>query len=143
MNHRRLNEISPEFRHEIPTVNELEFGKLYLSLHYKAAIHLCACGCGAKISTPLHPTGWRVSYDGKTVSLYPSVGNWAEECESHYIIRNSRVIWAEKFTRDRIKNVREKRAQDLQEYYDAERLLERTPDQPIPFWKKVLGIFRL
>ena len=41
----------PEFCDEIP--HELEHGKLYLAPQYRAAVHLCACGCGTKISTPL------------------------------------------------------------------------------------------
>ena len=37
---------------------ELKPGVLYVSEEFGAAAHLCACGCGAKIRTPLGPTEW-------------------------------------------------------------------------------------
>jgi len=40
---------------------ELEPGILYVSEKYGTAAHLCACGCGAKIRTPLGPTEWAVA----------------------------------------------------------------------------------
>lgn len=57
---------------------------LYVSIRYASAIHLCACGCGRKVVTPLSPHDWRLIFDGDTVSLYPSVGNWSFPCQSHY-----------------------------------------------------------
>ena len=39
----------------------LEPGVLYVSEEFEAAVHLCACGCGLKVSTPLSPTEWDVT----------------------------------------------------------------------------------
>ena len=141
MRRRRLDEVTPDFVDEIPNVPE--HGKLYLSCRYRAAVHLCACGCGAKISTPLHPTAWRLSYDGDTVSLSPSVGNWSEKCQSHYVIRDSRIIWADRLPRDKILRIREQRQRELEDYYGV----ERRPIAPLAsrakvFWAKVRDLVR-
>ena len=110
-----LLQITPEFVDEIP--RELDSGKLYVCCRYRAVKHLCACGCGAAISTPLHPTGWTLICDGVSVSLWPSIGNWSERCQSHYWIRNNRVEWAPKWSRQKILKAR--RASDLylERYY--------------------------
>ena len=143
---RRLDELTPEFVDEIPSV--LEHGKLYLSCRYRAAVHLCACGCGAKVSTPLHPTGWRLAYDGETVSLSPSVGNWSEKCQSHYVIKNSRIQWADRLPRDKIERIREKRHRELDDYYGTDSRPTAPPTAPPAahaegFWAKVRGFIRL
>ena len=72
----------------------LEPGVLYIALEYGAIAHLCGCGCGSEIATPLGPTDWKMTYDGESVSLHPSVGNWSLPCRSHYVIRSGKVIWA-------------------------------------------------
>ena len=51
-------------------------GVLYVSMEYGTAAHRCCCGCGEEVVTPFTPTGWKMTYDGETVSLKPSVGNW-------------------------------------------------------------------
>ena len=142
MRRSRLYEISPEFLDEIPPLSELEHGKLYLSPRYKAAIHLCACGCGAKISTPLHPTGWRLSYDGEAVSLSPSVGNWAEKCQSHYVIRDGKVLWAERFSTSRIERIRDQRARELEDYYHSRRHPQPAPSPKKGFMHKLRNLLR-
>ena len=138
---RRLDELTPEFVDEIPSAPE--HGKLYLSCRYRAAIHLCACGCGAKVSTPLHPTGWRLSYDGESVSLSPSVGNWSEKCQSHYIIKHNRVLWADRLPRERIQRIREQRHQDLENYFGVGRRPTVPPPSPTKgFWSRVWDVVR-
>ena len=123
---RRLDKLTPEFVDEIPGVPE--HGKLYLSCRYRAVVHLCACGCGAKVSTPLHPTGWRLSYDGESVSLSPSVGNWSEKCQSHYVIKDNRVLWGDRLPMDKIRRIKEQRHRDLKDYYGV----DRRPAAPPP-----------
>lgn len=71
-------------------------GELYISMKYSVVIHLCACGCGEKVVTPLSPDDWHMKYDGETISLYPSIGNWDFPCQSHYWIRRNKVINAER-----------------------------------------------
>lgn len=70
----------------------LEPGILYISLEYVTASHLCCCGCGEEVVTPLSPVGWRMTFDGETISLWPSIGNWNLRCRSHYIIDRGRVV---------------------------------------------------
>ena len=136
-------ELKPEFVDEIP--RSPEPGKLYVSCRYQAVIHLCACGCGAEISTPLHPTGWKLVYDGETVSLRPSVGNWSEPCQSHYVISNSQVIWGSQFSRSRIDEIRRQRNLDIDRYYErGERTVAPAPaDDDAPrFWTKLMASLR-
>jgi hypothetical protein len=71
---------------------EREEGKLYISTKYRTAVHSCFCGCGLKVVTPIRPVKWRLLYDGDTVSLFPSVGNWSFPCRSHYWIKGNHVV---------------------------------------------------
>ena len=32
-------------------------------------------------------------FDGRTISLNPSIGNWSYPCRSHYWIKGNRVVW--------------------------------------------------
>lgn len=74
---------------------ELENGVIYISIKYCSIIHKCPCGCGSEIVTPIDAEkGWKLIFDGKSVSLYPSIGNWHLNCQSHYWIKNNKVIWA-------------------------------------------------
>jgi hypothetical protein len=74
----------------------LEEGVLYVSMEYCTAIHNCVCGCGNKVVTPISPTDWQLQFNGKSVSLKPSIGNWSFDCQSHYWITNNKVSWAGK-----------------------------------------------
>ena len=85
----RITRLDHRFVTHIP--RELEPGVLYVSMEFATAMHLCCCGCGEQVVTPLTPTDWRLTFDGETVSLWPSIGNWNYACRSHYIIRNSQV----------------------------------------------------
>jgi hypothetical protein len=81
-------------------------GTIYISIRFGTASHLCVCGCGNKVVTPLRPTDWKLIYDGKTVSLDPSIGNWSFACHSHYWIQNNRVQWATSWSTARIEAAR-------------------------------------
>ena len=96
---------------------ELEEGVLYLSMEYKTATHLCACGCGSKVVTSITPTGWSICYNGNSVSLNPSIGNWSLPCRSHYWIKNGKVVWAGSFTEEQIDAVKKKDTVDKNRYY--------------------------
>lgn len=83
-----MKTIQHKFVEFIPST--LEDGMLYISIEYKTAVHKCVCGCGNKVVTPLTPNDWEFTFNGKTISLSPSIGNWSFECKSHYyIIRNN------------------------------------------------------
>jgi len=102
--------IAHEFVEFIPDV--IEEGKLYVSIEYATTVHKCACGCGKEVVTPLSPTDWKLIFDGKTVSLDPSIGNWGFRCRSHYWVRNNRAVWAEDWSQTRVDA---NRAHDRQE----------------------------
>lgn len=84
--------IRHEFVEFIP--KEREPGVIYISIPYATAVHDCFCGCKTKVVTPISPTGWQLFYDGESISFYPSVGNWAFACRSHYWIKHGWVVWA-------------------------------------------------
>lgn len=109
-----------QFRHEfVEFVPErIEDGVVYVSIPYATAIHRCACGCGHEVVTPLNPTDWKVIFDGKTVSLDPSIGNWSFDCQSHYFIRGNRVLWCDKWSKDRVAWGRARDAANKEDYYN-------------------------
>jgi hypothetical protein len=80
----------------------MDEGILYVSMEYATAAHKCCCGCGNDVFTRLSPSDWKLTFDGRTVSLFPSVGNWDFSCQSHYWIKNNRVVWDAKWSRARI-----------------------------------------
>ena len=116
--------LSYEFVDEIPAT--LEEGRLYLSIRYRTAAHLCACGCGAKVVSPIKPPKWHLTFDGEAVSLWPSIGSWQLPCRSHYWIRCNQIVWAKPWTEKQIREGRAEDAEDLRQYYS-----ERTADAPL------------
>jgi hypothetical protein len=46
------------------------------------------------VVTPFTPTDWRMTFDGETISLRPSIGNWNLSCRSHYVIDRGRIVGA-------------------------------------------------
>jgi uncharacterized protein DUF6527 len=117
----------------------LDADVIYVSIEYGTACHLCCCGCGLKVVTPLTPTDWKLIYDGESITLYPSIGCWGHPCKSHYWITNNRVEWAGKLSAKRIAS---KQAADMREklrYYsggDAQLPTPEDPDDPVPPKKK-------
>ncbi len=106
-----------EFVEFIP--DDLKERTLYISCTYTTAVHKCCCGCGREVVTPLSPTGWKLIFDGKTVSLYPSIGNWSMPCQSHYFITNNRVVWAPRWTKQQIARGRAQEAKSKERYYST------------------------
>ena len=104
-----------EFVEFIP--DDLKERTLYISITYCTAVHKCCCGCGREVVTPLSPTAWQLIFDGKTVSLYPSIGNWSLPCQSHYFITKDKVVWAPKWTKRQIEKGRVREARARQRYY--------------------------
>ena len=86
----RHNTLEYRFVRNVP--RELAPGVLYISMDYATAVHSCCCGCGDRVVTPLTPTDWRMTFDGESISLHPSVGNWNQKCRSHYVIQRNRVL---------------------------------------------------
>ena len=100
----------------------LDAGILYVSEKYRVAAHLCPCGCGSKIVTPLGPTEWYFTEDDQKATLYPSMGNWQLPCRSHYWIVDGEIEWSYAWSDDQIQEGREKEEVYRRFYYD---LLER------------------
>lgn len=73
---------------------QLETGILYISMEFATAAHSCFCGCGKEVVTPFSPTDWKMTFDGDTVSLWPSIGNWTLPCRSHYVLDRGRILKA-------------------------------------------------
>jgi Family of unknown function (DUF6527) len=118
---------------------ELKPGVLYVSDEFGIALHLCACGCGSKIRTPLGPTEWDVEETKGGPSLYPSVGNWQQACQSHYWIRHGEIIWAEEWTPEQIAAGRRHDEQRRRTYYDA--LDRKSRGKMRRFWHWLKGLF--
>lgn len=97
--------ISPKFVDQIP--RQLDDNVLYISLKYSTAVHKCFCGCHEEVVTPLSPTDWKLIFDGRTISLTPSIGNWSYKCRSHYWITKNKVIWANEWSESEIKTGRQ------------------------------------
>jgi hypothetical protein len=102
------NILTHEFVEYVP--RELKAGVLYVSIPFATVIHKCCCGCGQQVVTPLAPSQWTLIFDGKSVSLHPSIGNWNFPCRAHYWIRQDRVIWASELSARQIAAVQQ---QDL------------------------------
>lgn len=104
-----------EFVEFIP--DELKERTLYISITYCTAVHKCCCGCGREVVTPLSPTGWQLIFDGKTVSLEPSIGSWSLPCQSHYFITKNKVVSAPKWTKKQIAKGRAREENAREKYY--------------------------
>ena len=90
---------------------ELDSGILYFSKKFGVAGHLCPCGCGNKIITPLGGTEWHLKIKNDKPTLYPSLGNWQLSCRSHYWIIDGEIEWSYEWDDDQIK--RGKNAEDM------------------------------
>jgi len=99
--HKRLEH---RFVEHIP--EQLEPGVLYVSMEYATSAHSCCCGCGEEVVTPFAPTDWKMTFDGETVSLRPSVGSWTLKCRSHYVIDCGKVIEAAPWSNEEIETER-------------------------------------
>lgn len=125
----RTEAIRGEFADFIPS--RLENGVLYISKKYRTASHLCCCGCGNKVVTPLKPGGWAVTSRNGAVSLSPSIGNWSFPCKSHYWITDNRIEWARTWTQQEINSVRYSDQRAREAHFD-------TPPAREGFWRRIL-----
>ena len=116
-----------EFVEFIPS--ELEEGVLYVSVQYATAVHKCACGCGNKVVTPISPADWQLLFDGESISLTPSIGNWQFPCRSHYWIKSNKILWAEAWTSEQIAAGRQREAREYERYYASRRTASNSTGQ--------------
>jgi len=109
----------------------LEPGVLYVSQEFKTAAHLCACGCGEKVRTPLGATEWKLTDAPNGPSLYPSIGNWQQSCRSHYWIRCGEIVWAEDWSQEQVENARQHEMNRRRDHYDRLYPVGR------PWWRRI------
>ena len=112
----RRNHMNHEFVEYVP--RELIEGVLYVSIRFRTVVHLCASGCGTKIATPISPADWKLSYDGESISLSPSIGAWGLPCRSHYWIRFNEVDWSTRWTDAQIREGRVRDDQGRREHFE-------------------------
>lgn len=132
--------LNHEFVEYIPTT--LEEGVVYVSVVYATAVHKCCCGCGNRVVTPFSPTDWKITFDGESITIYPSIGNWSFPCQSHYWIRRNAVEWAERWTSAEIVAGRT-RDQITKERHYVRPPVETQVEETLPdrmkrsFWRKL------
>ena len=119
--------LTHKFVHLIP--DQLKDHTLYISMDYATAIHKCCCGCGKEVVTPFSPTDWKLIYNGVSVSLSPSIGNWSFECRSHYWIIENSIKWAERWSKKKIQSTRVYDREIKQAYYNLTSSEHLTPDE--------------
>lgn len=126
----RLHLIRPEYVEFIP--RDLKEGVLYISKKFGTASHLCCCGCGTKIVTPLRETEYDLKERNGLVSLYPSIGNWDHPCQSHYLITDNRVDWAADMSPEQIQHGRERDDALKEAYFKS---------VAWPWWRRAISSF--
>ena len=137
-----IKKITHKFVGAIP--ERTEEGVLYLAMDYATAVHKCACGCGREVVTPLSPTDWKMGYDGVSVSLSPSIGNWSFPCRSHYWIKHSNIRWAGDMSEEKIAAGRAHDRRAKGRYYDEPKAAPETgkADAPIGIAQRIIRWFR-
>lgn len=118
---------------------ELQAGILYVSDEFDIALHLCACGCGLKVKTPLGPTEWSVRETRRGVTLRPSVGNWQQPCRSHYLITDGEIVWAPQWTSEEVATGRRYEKQRRDAHYAA--LDRKRVGSVARFWHWLMRLF--
>jgi hypothetical protein len=136
----RINRVTPEFVTYVP--DELEAGRVYVSIQYRVAVHPCCCGCGERVVTPLSPAQWAVAYDGENVSLNPSIAGG--RCNSHYVIARGRVRWLPPLTKRQRRLAAERDQAALNRDFEAGPTMDpgAAPAQTKPppsRWRRVFG----
>jgi hypothetical protein len=109
--------VTHEFVDYIP--DDLGDGVVYVCIQFATAVHKCCCGCGREVVTPLSPTDWKFIFDGETISLDPSIGNWSFPCQSHYWIRHDKVVPARRWSRHEIEAGRTHDRYAKETYFDV------------------------
>jgi hypothetical protein len=119
--------VTHEFVDYIPD-NLLE-GTVYVSIRFSTVVHKCRCGCGNEVVTPLSPTDWTLIFDGQSISLDPSIGNWSFNCQSHYWIKHNRVVWAPRWSRREIQAGRASDRLAKERYFDPSGAETASPEK--------------
>lgn len=107
-----------KFRHEfvVSVPDVLEEKVFYVSTRFCVVSHLCPCGCKSEVVTPISPTDWELIFDGESITLDPSIGNWTLPCRSHYWIRRNKIKWSGNWSESKIEKAR-KHDKDLKNWF--------------------------
>jgi hypothetical protein len=126
-----------EVRHVHYMADQLQPGLLYVSREFGTAQHLCACGCGSKIRTPLGPAEWSLKESRAGPTLWPSIGNWQRPCRSHYIIWDGRIHWAGDWSAEQVEAARSRDRRHLEAHFAQNRAEQKAL---WPRFKRWLGL---
>lgn len=113
----------------------LEPGVLYYAEEFGAATHLCPCGCGHKIQTPMGPSDYSLRMDKSGPTLFPSIGNWQRSCRSHYWVRNGEIVWDQSWSEAKIAAGRAAEAARDHAYFEHRSRVRNRP------WARFLRLF--
>lgn len=58
-----------------------------------------------------------MTFDGESVTLNPSVGNWNQDCRSHYVIEKNHVIESGQWSDARVEAERRRDKRAKADYY--------------------------
>lgn len=130
--------IKLQYVHYMP--KQLESGVLYVSKEFSTAAHLCVCGCGAKVRTPLTPTEWTLTVSDSGPSLKPSIGNWQLPCKSHYWIADGEVLWSHQWSGAQIAEGRKNEDLRRRIYFDRMQSSQKSALRKL--WEWVKDIFK-
>ena len=123
---------TPEFVESFPTPLDA-WGLLHLPRvqHLRPPVRLRLWQRGRH---PTLPAQWSFTYDGDSISVRPSVGNWSFACKSHYVINKGHVRWARGFFSDEIarNRARDRAALDGPNSNSGEPRDESRADRPRP-----------
>ena len=133
--------IAHEFVEFVP--EPLDEGTIYISIPYASATHLCLCGCGFRVVTPLNPLKWKLIFEGDVISIHPSIGNWGSRCRSHYWIRRNAVLWSKTWTQAEIDANREDHRLEMEGYFAGSGVIEPAASEPaVDRWRRLLRRLR-
>jgi hypothetical protein len=123
-----MKTVQPKFVEFIP--EQIEEGILYVSISFCTAVHRCACGCGEEVVTPISRTDWHFSFNGESISLSPSIGNWNFPCRSHYWITNNQVRYSKSWTDEQVEQGRKRDEKKKNNFFAI-----KAKQLKIPNWK--------
>jgi hypothetical protein len=116
----------------------IDEGIVYISLNYRTIIHKCASGCGEEVNTPLHQSSWKLIFNGESISLSPSIGNWNFDCKSHYWITENKVKWSKKWDSSKIQSIRAQENLERKNYFSSKEVKSDSKKKKNSWLSKIL-----
>ncbi|MFC4943789.1 DUF6527 family protein [Pseudonocardia sp. GCM10023141] len=136
-----ITQLQPRLVSTIP--EQPEPGVLYVSVKYATTLHLCACGCSNEVVLGISPHDWKITWDGPTVTISPSVGSWSLPCQSHYLIRRNEIRWAQRWSSEEIERGRTadtvRKRSPSSSPATPEPLTTAAVARPRQWWRRLLG----